>query len=79
MEASAHLKIFCENIYVTRKTGSLSNKTVTERTREFGGRLGGTIVSPKFGHMFDSLLGSVSKALMDKLNREIVNHDHDNW
>ena len=48
MEASAHIKVFCRNIWLAGKVGSLVNKTVIERVGDFEGRLGETSVYPKF-------------------------------
>ena len=51
MEASAPLKVFCENIRMTGKTGYPGNKTGKERVVEFGNIIGKTTVYTKFGHM----------------------------
>ena len=58
-------------------TGYLGNNTGMERARESEDRIGETNVYTKFGHLFDVLMGSASKVMMDELIRYIVAHYHD--
>ena len=67
-----------KNIFVG-KLESLGNKTGTERVGGFRGRLGEASVYTKFGHLLDALMGSMSKALMGDLNRDIVSRDICIW
>ena len=77
MEASDRLKVFCGNICVTGKAGSLNNNTGAERVGEFGDRHRKTSVYYKFGNMLDALMGSMPKFLIDELNRDIDSRDID--
>ena len=56
---------------------SIFNKTVMARVRYFWYRLGKTSIYPKFGYLSDALMGSVFKALMHELIREVLAHDVD--
>ena len=51
MEASSLIKVFCGNILVMGKAGSLVNKTQMEMVGEAGYRLGETSIYPKFLHL----------------------------
>ena len=57
--------------------GYIFNKTVMTRVREFLYRLEKTSIYPKFGYLSDALMGSVSKALMHELIKEVLARDID--
>ena len=46
MKKSAQIKIFCRNIWVVGKVGSLGNNTSTSRVVQFGDIIGKTIIYP---------------------------------
>ena len=79
MEVSARRKVFCGNIWVTGKVGSLGNTTGTAKVGEFGYILGDTSEYLKFGHLLYALMVSAYKALMDEFSIEIMDIDHDTW
>ena len=74
MEVSALINMFFRHFWLTWKSVSLCNNTGTDRVGEFGGILWKTSVYPKFVHIFDALMGIVSKDLRDKLIRDVVFH-----
>ena len=49
------------------------------RVEEFVDRLGNISIYPKFFHIFDVLMVSVSKALMGELSIEVVAYAVDTW
>ena len=61
------------------EAGSLENKADMESVGKFGNRLRKIIVYPKFGHMLDALMVSFSKALMNELIIEVLDHALDTW
>ena len=69
MESSYLIKVFCGNILVTGKEGSLGNKGGKERVVEFVYILGETIVYPNFGYLLYDLMVIMSKAPTDELIR----------
>ena len=79
METSTWIKVFGGNILVTGKAHSLKNKTGTERVGECGDRPGDTSVYTKFGNMWNVLMGSIFKSMMDELIRDIVSHSISVW
>ena len=74
MEVSDRIKVFCRKKCVMGKAGSLGSMASTEKVGEFRDRLGDTNVYPKFFHLLDELMESMSKLLMDELIRKIVSH-----
>ena len=65
--------------WVFLKAGSLVNKIGMVRVGYFGGIIRDTSVYPKFSHLLDALMGSVSKEQMDELSRDIEDRAHDTW
>ena len=74
MEASYWIKVFCRNIWLAGKEDFLGKMADTEMVGYFEDRLGETHIYPKFDHLLYALMGSVSKALMYELSREVVSH-----
>ena len=77
MEASAHIKMFCRNIWVTGKARHLGNDTGTKRVGEIGDRIGDTSVHTKYFRYLDALMVRVNRAPMDEFIRDIMAHDLD--
>ena len=74
MEVSAWLQLLCGNFWLVVKAGYLVNKIGMARVDEFGDILGETSVYTKVGDLLDSLMGSVSKAMMDDLSSKVMAH-----
>ena len=59
------------------QVGPLVNNTGATSMGEFKDRLGESCVYPKFGHMENTLIRVMSKALLDGFSSESASHAHD--
>ena len=61
------------------QAGSLGNNTGVTRMGEFGDIIWDSYLYPKFGHLDNTLMGGMAKALVDELIIKSAAHAHADW